>query len=47
MSIALCAIGGAPVASMAGAESLVSNGKVPPKRRTLAKPDLALLPEAR
>jgi len=46
MSIALGAISGAAIASPAGSES-ASNVKVPPKRRTLAKPDILLSPEAR
>lgn len=46
MSIALSAIGGAAIASPSGTESSTTK-KVPPRRAILAKPDLAILPEAR
>ena len=47
MSIAVCVIGGAVIASPTGADGLGSKGKPPPKRQILAKPDFAFQPEAR
>lgn len=47
MSVARSPIGGSAIAFPSGTDESASNGKVPPKRRTYAKPDLALQPEPR